>query len=56
MIELTRRYGRYGYRRIVVLLRETGWSVSDGRVERLWRLEGLKVAVTTRGQPPDRGY
>ncbi|WP_170533622.1 IS3 family transposase [Ruegeria atlantica] len=45
MIELTRQYGRYGYRRIAALLREAGWSVSDGRVERLWRREGLKVPV-----------
>ncbi|WP_299664830.1 IS3 family transposase [uncultured Ruegeria sp.] len=45
MIELTRQYGRYGYRRIAALLREAGWSVSDGRVERLWRREGLKVPM-----------
>jgi len=25
------------------LLRAAGWSVSDGRIERLWRREGLKV-------------
>jgi len=43
MIELAREYGRYGYRRIATLLREAGWSVSDGRIERLWRREGLKV-------------
>ncbi len=43
MIELARQYGRYGYRRIAVLLREAGWSVSDGRIERLWKREGLKV-------------
>ena len=43
MIELARQFGRYGYRRIAVLLREAGWSVSDGRIERLWRREGLKV-------------
>ena len=43
MIELARQYGRYGYRRIAVLLRDAGWSVSDGRIERLWRREGLKV-------------
>jgi len=24
-------------------LQEAGWSVSDGRIERLWRREGLKV-------------
>ena len=43
MIELARQYGRYGYRRVAVLLREAGWSVSDGRIERLWKREGLKV-------------
>ena len=43
MIELARQFGRYGYRRIAALLREAGWSVSDGRIERLWRQEGLKV-------------
>ena len=48
MIELARQYGRYGYRRIAVMLREAGWQVSDGRIERLWRREGLKV---TRKQP-----
>ena len=40
---MARQYGRYGYRRIAALLREAGWSVSDGRIERLWRREGLKV-------------
>ena len=45
MIGLTRQYGRYAYRRIAALLREAGWSVSDGRVERLRRREGLKVPV-----------
>jgi len=43
VVELAKRYGRYGYRRIAALLREAGWSVSDGRVERIWRREGLKV-------------
>ena len=45
MIELTRQYGRYGYRRIAALLRNAGWSVNDKRVERLWRREGLKVPM-----------
>ncbi len=45
MIELTRQYGRYGYRRNTALLRKAGWSVSDGRIERLWRREGLKVPM-----------
>jgi putative transposase len=43
VIELARQYGRYGYRKVAALLRQTGWSVSDGRVERIWKREGLKV-------------
>jgi putative transposase len=43
VVELARQYGRYGYRKIAALLRQAGWAVSDGRVERLWRREGLKV-------------
>ena len=35
MIELTRQYGRYGYRRIAALLRDAGWQVNDKRIERL---------------------
>lgn len=42
MIELVRQYGRYGYRRIAALLRDAGWSVGDGRIERLWRREGVR--------------
>ena len=42
MIELTRQYGRYGYRRIAALLRDAGWQINDKRIERLWRQEGLK--------------
>jgi transposase InsO family protein len=44
-IELTRLYGRYGYRRIAALLRDAGWQVNDHRVERLWRREGLKAPM-----------
>ena len=44
IVELARRYGRYGYRKIATLLRSTaGWAVNDKRVERIWRREGLKV-------------
>ena len=43
IIELTRQYGRYGYRRITVLLGDAGWRVNHKRVERIWRREGLKV-------------
>ena len=45
MIELTRQYGRYGYRRVAALLRDAGWHVNDKRIERLWRREGLKVPM-----------
>nr|WP_319947754.1 IS3 family transposase [uncultured Shimia sp.] len=45
MIELTRQYGRYGYRRVAALLRDAGWQINDKRVERLWRREGLKVPM-----------
>ena len=37
IIELARRYGRYGYRRITALLRAAGWRVNRKRVERIWR-------------------
>jgi len=45
MIERTRQYGRYGYRPIAALLRDSGWLINDKRVERLWRREGLKVSM-----------
>jgi len=43
MIELTRTYGRYGYRMITGMLNNSGWHVNHKRVERIWRREGLKV-------------
>jgi putative transposase len=43
IITLADRYGRYGYRRITIKLREGGWNVGKDRVERIWRREGLKV-------------
>ena len=51
LIELARRYGRYGYRKITALLRNAGWLVNDKRVERIWRREGLKVPA----KQPKRG-
>src|ERR671912_417573 len=52
IVELARRYGRYGYRKIAELLRSTaGWAVNDKRVERIWRREGLKVPE----KQPERG-
>ena len=43
IVELASQYGRYGYRRVTVLLRNEGWRVNHKRVERIWRQEGLKV-------------
>ena len=43
IIDLARRFGRYGYRRITALLRVEGWRCNHKRVERIWRREGLKV-------------
>jgi transposase InsO family protein len=43
IISLAERFGRYGYRRITALLHQAAWSVSEGRVYRIWRREGLKV-------------
>jgi transposase InsO family protein len=43
IVELASQYGRYGYRRITVRLRNEGWRVNHKRVERIWRKEGLKV-------------
>jgi transposase InsO family protein len=44
IIELASQYGRYGYRRITVLLNnEREWTVNHKQVERIWRREGLKV-------------
>jgi transposase InsO family protein len=35
------RNGRYGYRRITVLLRREGFKVNKKRVHRIWKFEGL---------------
>jgi len=43
IIALAKEYGRYGYRLITGMLRLEGWYVNHKRVERIWRLEGLKV-------------
>ncbi len=40
---LATRYGRYGYRRITAMLKQGNWQVNHKRVERIWRMEGLKV-------------
>ena len=48
MLALVRAHPRFGYRRIVALLRREGWRVNRKRVYRLWRQHGLKVPRTQR--------
>ena len=48
IIALAMKYGRYGYRRITVELGKAGWEVSQDRVQRIWRREGLKVPQKQR--------
>lgn len=43
VIELASEYGRYGYRTITGLLKNEGYRINFKRVERIWRLEGLKL-------------
>ena len=56
MIELARQYGSYDYRHVAALLRDAGWQVSGGRVERLWKREGLKVPPKQPKQPKRGGF
>ena len=41
--ELVRAHPRRGYRMIHAMLRLEGWRVNAKRIERLWRMEGMKV-------------
>ena len=41
IIELTRDYGRYGYRMIAGMLNNSGWHVNHKRVERIWPRDGF---------------
>lgn len=43
VIGLAGQYGRYGYRLVTGLLRQSGWQLSRSPVERTWKQEGLKV-------------
>lgn len=51
IISLACQYGRYGYRRIAVMVNRSGLRVSRDRVERIWRREALQVP---RKQRPRR--
>jgi putative transposase len=52
---LSERHPRYGYRRIAAMLRAEGWPVGKRQVQRLRRVEGLRVPPTKRKQVR-RGY
>lgn len=45
---MSARHPRFGYRRITALLQREGWRINRKRVQRLWRLEGLRVSVKQR--------
>ena len=49
--DLATRFGRYGYRRIAVLLKDRSWHVNHKRVERIWRREGLNDGSCIRLRP-----
>lgn len=42
VLKLAGRHKRYGFRRIVALLRREGWRVNKKRVHRIWKEEGLQ--------------
>jgi len=43
--ELAVHHGRYGYRRITILLRREGWKINRKRVHRIWKAEGLSLPL-----------
>jgi putative transposase len=50
MREIVQTRKRYGYRRVQIMLRREGWTVSKNLVYRLYREEGLVL----RSKPPRR--
>ena len=45
---LSEAHPRYGYRRIAALLRQAGWAIGKRQVQRLRRVDGLRVPPTRR--------
>ena len=43
MIRLAKHFGRYGYRKVTMLLRIEGWRVNHKKIERLWNEGGLQL-------------
>ncbi len=39
---------RFGYRRVLVMLKREGWEVGEKRVYRLYRLEGLQLRMKVK--------
>lgn len=48
MIRLAKRHGRYGYRKVTVLLRMEGWLLNHKQIERLLGGEGLHLPIDIR--------
>ena len=51
IVDLSWTHSRYGYRRIRALLTEEGWQVSRRQVQRVRRMEGLKVRSKPKRRP-----
>ena len=50
VIRMASTYGRYGYRFIAGMMRNSGWGqATTAKVARIWRQEGLKIP---QKQPP----
>jgi putative transposase len=52
VLELSEKHPRYGYRRIIALMRREGFEVNAKRVARIRREEGIKVS---KKQTPHEG-
>ena len=49
--DFSRRRPRWGWRRAARAARDAGWRVNDKRIQRLWRLEGLRVPYRKKKRP-----
>ncbi|WP_410796018.1 IS3 family transposase [Palleronia sp. LCG004] len=50
---LASQSGRYGYRWIAAMLRDTGWALSVKRIERTWRQDVGGSGKAAVGRFPD---